>query len=71
MCHMLADSDEELLEMVDIINVQRKWHQHAGTPRSHFDICLKKRAAAVAAGALEITIRDAGRIVRERIKGKK
>lgn len=64
MCHMLADSTDELLAMADRIGVQRKWLQHAGTVREHFDICLSKRALAVAAGAQEIDVRDAARIVR-------
>lgn len=66
MCHMLADTDEELLAMADRIGVQRKWHQYPGTFRSHFDIALSKRADAVAAGAVEITMRGAGHITRHR-----
>ena len=54
MCHMIADDDAELRAMADRIGVQRRWHQYPGTPRSHFDICLSKRALAVAAGAVEI-----------------
>lgn len=60
MCHMLADCDEELLAMADRIGVARRWHQYPGTPRSHFDIALSKRALAVAAGAGEITWRQSG-----------
>lgn len=62
MCHMLADSDEELLAMADKIGVSRQWHQYPGTPRSHFDIALSKRALAVAAGAREISWRQTGMI---------
>lgn len=58
MCHMIADSHEELVAMVRKIGVQTKWIQHAGTYREHFDICLAKRAKAVAAGAIEITQRE-------------
>ena len=54
MCHMLADTDEELHAMADKIGVARRWHQKAGTPHSHYDICLTKRADAVKAGAVEI-----------------
>ena len=35
MCHMVADTDEELHAMAAKIGVQRKWHQKAGTPHSH------------------------------------
>jgi hypothetical protein len=66
MCHMIADSDEELLTMVDKIGVQRKWHQYPGTPRSHFDICLSKRALAVKAGAVEVSVKELGRIMLNR-----
>ena len=68
MCHMLADTDEELLAMADRIGVQRRWHQHPGTPRSHFDIALSKRAEAVKAGAQEIRWRDSGRVSMHRRK---
>lgn len=54
MCHMLADSTDELLAMADKIGVQRKWLQHPGTIKEHFDICLSKRALAVQHGAVEI-----------------
>ena len=60
MCHMLADSTEELLQMADLIGVNRKWIQKAGTHLEHFDICLQKRALAVKNGAKEITWRQAG-----------
>lgn len=58
MCHMVADTTEELLEMADRIGVKRKWLQEAGTWKEHFDICLAKRKAAVAAGAVELGVRD-------------
>ena len=60
MCHMIADSTEELLAMVDKIGVQRKWIQHPGTPREHFDICLAKKVLATQAGAIAITWRELG-----------
>lgn len=57
MCHMAADSSDELLDMAARIGVQWKWLQRAGTAREHFDVCLAKRALAVAAGAVEVTTR--------------
>lgn len=70
MCHMIADTEEELLAMADKIEVARKWHQHPGFYDSHFDIALSKRALAVAAGAVQITWKQAGcMITRRRITG--
>lgn len=66
MCHMLADTDLELHQMAESIGVARRWHQRRGTPYSHYDICLAKRALAVANGAKEITMREAGMICRRR-----
>lgn len=57
MCHMVADSIDELHEMADTIGVARKWFQ--GKTRSpHYDISLSKRALAIEAGAVEITERE-------------
>lgn len=58
MCHMIADTTEELLEMVDKIGVQRKWIQYPGTANEHFDICLSKKKLAIQFGAKEIGMRD-------------
>lgn len=55
MSHLLADTDEELHEMAEKIGVQKKWHQKAGTPWSHYDICLSKRELAIQNGAIQVT----------------
>lgn len=60
MCHMMADTREELLAMADRIGVARKWIQQSGTPGEHFDIALSKRALAVRHGAQEITWHEMG-----------
>lgn len=69
MCHMLADTDDELHAMADQIGVARRWHQKAGTHHSHYDIALSKRALAVAAGALEIDRQAVGRILKAKRNG--
>lgn len=63
MCHMVADTDEELHTMAAKIGVARRWHQKAGTPHSHYDICLSKRAIAVKLGAVEIDRSRLGEII--------
>lgn len=64
MCHMVADSTEELLAMADNIGVDRRWLQERGTPREHFDLCKAKRMMAIAAGAVEVSRRDIGKLIR-------
>ena len=49
MCHMIADSLEELHAMADKLNLKREWFQNHGTP--HYDICQKKKADAIKFGA--------------------
>ncbi|WP_234775233.1 DUF4031 domain-containing protein [Paraburkholderia tropica] len=66
MCHMIADTDDELHAMAAAIGVARRWHQKTGTPRSHYDIALSKRAAAVMRGAVEITWRQASAMTAHR-----
>lgn len=55
MCHMISETEAELHAMADRIGVARKWHQG-----DHYDIALSKRALAVAAGAVEVTLRECG-----------
>lgn len=57
MCHMMADTKEELLAMADKIGVERRWIQDNGR-RVHFDISLGKRKLAVANGAIEVTTKE-------------
>ncbi|OZD48633.1 hypothetical protein CH252_19080 [Rhodococcus sp. 06-1477-1B] len=58
-CHMTADTREELDAMADLIGLRRSWIQHPGTWKEHYDVTMTKRAAAVRAGAVEITLREA------------
>ena len=58
MCHLIADSNQELLEFVDKINVNRKWIQHVGKYSEHFDICLSKKKLAIRFGAIEISPKE-------------
>jgi hypothetical protein len=63
MCHMLADSPEELHAMADRIGMARKWYQRdASTP--HYDVPSEKRAAAIAAGAVEVDRRGMVAVIR-------
>lgn len=53
MCHMWADSLDELLEMADAIGMNRKWLQQP--PKAswvHFDVSLTLKARAIARGAI-------------------
>lgn len=61
MCHMWADSLDELLAMADTIGVARKWIQghptlsfgkHRNASWVHFDIAKGKKALAIKAGAV-------------------
>lgn len=61
MCHMWADTREELFAMADRIGVQRRWFQRPSSVKlpgmdaswEHFDIAQSKRALAIRFGAIE------------------
>lgn len=63
MCHMIADSTDELMAMADLIGVHRKWIQKAGTNHEHFDIALSKKSVAIEKGAIAVSQRELGRIL--------
>lgn len=60
MSHMYADTSEELHVMADAIGVARKWCQHPGTWREHYDIAMSKRVLALKFGAVATTWRHYG-----------
>ena len=65
MCHMVADTLDELHAMADRIGVARRWYQ--GPPGGrwpHYDIALSKRSLAVQAGAQEIKWKEAPTVAR-------
>lgn len=66
MCHMIADSDQELHAMADAIGVRRRWWQAPPKHDSHYDICLTKRGLAVAQGAVQIAWKEAAYMCRVR-----
>lgn len=70
MCHMIADTPEELRAMAMRIGVAQKWIQHEGTFKEHFDIAQVKKKSAIYQGAIPITWREtAAMCQRRRITG--
>jgi hypothetical protein len=70
MCHMVADTHEELISMAQKIGVDTKWIQNAGNYREHFDICLSMKKKAIAAGAIEVEFGIViGEMLEQRMRG--
>ena len=63
MCHMLADTLEELHDMADRIGMSRAWYQPKSTP--HYDLCEDRRRLAIAYGAVEIDRPRTVQIIRQ------
>lgn len=65
-CHLMADSNEELVEFASSVGINPNWIQE---PRkrygAHFDVVKSTRARCVKAGAVEIDWRDMGDILRQ------
>jgi hypothetical protein len=57
MCHLVADTLEELHEMADKVGVARRHFQN-GSSFPHYDICKAKREIAVSHGAKPVTRRE-------------
>lgn len=53
MCHMAADTLNELHAMADQLGVKRWFQDKAGAP--HYDICKANRALAIKLGAISVT----------------
>ena len=62
MCHMLADTIEELHEMADEIGVDRAYYQSHSIP--HYDISKSKRKIAMMLGAIEVDMNKVAEIIK-------
>lgn len=59
MCHLLADTTEELHAMATRIGMRREWFQE-NPP--HYDVSKSRRKLAVQFGAIEVTRRQIARL---------
>lgn len=62
MCHMMADSLDELHAMADRIGLKRTWFQPQSSP--HYDVSLEKRKLAIQYGAIEVDRRQLVEIIK-------
>ena len=58
MCHMIANSEEELHAMAAAIGMQRRWYQG-----DHYDISMERKHLAIEKGAREIGRRELAALV--------
>ncbi len=56
MCHMIADTLEELHQMALAIGMKIDWFQPTSFP--HYDVCKKRRSKALELGAIEVTRKE-------------
>lgn len=62
MCHMIADTEDELHVMATAIGMRCEWFQPRSFP--HYDVSLTRRARAVALGAVEVNRRQLALLMR-------
>ncbi|API58294.1 hypothetical protein BSL82_02380 [Tardibacter chloracetimidivorans] len=65
MCHMFADTADELHAMAARIGMRRSWYQPFSFP--HYDVCLTRRGKAIEHGALVVDRRQ-GYLIRKAIR---
>jgi hypothetical protein len=58
MCHMMADTVEELHAMADKIGLHRHWFQNKPGSTPHYDVSQTMRERAIKAGAVVISNRQ-------------
>ncbi len=66
--HLVADSDEELHAFAARLGMERAWFQHKvhRPHHAHYDVPERSRRAALGLGAVAVTWRQLGRMMRER-----
>mgnify|MGYP000930083376 CR=1 FL=1 len=56
MCHMLADTLDELHAMAEKIGMKASWYQPLSFP--HYDVCQMRRVLAIEHGAIQVDRRQ-------------
>lgn len=56
MCHMIADSLDELHEMAAAVGMRREWFQPTSFP--HYDVSLSRRSEVIRRGAVVLSRRE-------------
>lgn len=64
MCHMIADTIEELHAMADRLGLKRAWFQYSAT-HPHYDLSLSKRELAIQFGAHPLTSKELVMVLRK------
>jgi hypothetical protein len=64
MCHMVADSIDELHEFAVKIGLKREWFQGENEKNPHYDLSQAKRKKAVDNGAIEIGSKELIEVLR-------
>ncbi len=53
-CHMTADTIEELYEMASLIGLKKEWFQNINKRHPHYDLTPNKRKLAIKYGAIQL-----------------
>lgn len=61
-CHLWSPDERMLHGMAKRIGLRREWFQDKRADFKHYDVTKERRARAVAAGAIEITMQDMVRL---------
>lgn len=66
--HLVADDEDELHAFAARLGMRRSWFQYKDSRphHAHYDVPERARADALALGAVEITWRELGRLLRAR-----
>lgn len=64
--HMIADTHDELIAMVQAIGVPMRHIQYEGTAREHFDVSKQMRNLALAHGAIAVSCKELVRMIQYR-----
>lgn len=65
--HLIADSSVELADFATLLALKPTWIQFPGTFREHYDVTESVRRRAIERGAIPISMREVGRLLRKRI----